>query len=323
MKLQNGMTTTVAAGATTYPLQTSSLKQLESDLVMLDDINEGLICHTLRQRFADDAFYTAVGTILVAINPYRYLPIYTPATMKEYHRPGNKRMAPHVFQVAAAAHKAMALDNADQAILISGESGAGKTEATKHCSYLAEVAGSEQNVEAKVLQANPLLEAFGNAKTLRNNNSSRFGKFIEVHFSPPAGSRARASSSTCSKRRACPARRRASARLRLLPADAVPKYSASLQLLDAPSYRFLAGGAATRWRASTTRTTLRSCSPRSRPRLLRRRGGRGDGAGGRDPLVGNLDFARDGEGCRVAPGSAEMLAAARLWECPEAAVRRR
>ena len=124
------------------------------------------------------------GTILVAINPFQYLPIYGADLMHDYHRPGNRQLPPHVFAVAAAAHKSMSLNNADQAVLISGESGAGKTEATKHClSFLAEMAGSENAVEGQVLQANPILEAFGNAKTLRNNNSSRFGKWIEVHFS--------------------------------------------------------------------------------------------------------------------------------------------
>ena len=126
---------------------------------------------------------TSAGTILIALNPYTYHPIYTTEHIRKYLRPGNQRLAPHVFQVAAAAHTALTLEGRNQAILISGESGAGKTEATKHClAFMAEVAGSDSAVETQVLQANPLLESFGNAKTVRNHNSSRFGRWIEIHF---------------------------------------------------------------------------------------------------------------------------------------------
>ena len=168
----------------TLPLLRSTLdRPIVDDLVMLEDLNEGLVCHTLRARFQADAFYTSVGTILVAINPFAYHPIYTADHVRKYRNPGNVVPPPHIFQIAAAAHTALTLEGTDQAILISGESGAGKTEATKHClGYLAEVAGSESSIETQVLQANPLLEAFGNAKTVRNNNSSRFGRWLEVHF---------------------------------------------------------------------------------------------------------------------------------------------
>ena len=94
---------------------------------------------------------TSAGTILIALNPYTYQPIYTSKHIKEYLHPGNKRLSPHVFQVAAAAHTALTLECRDQAILISGESGAGKTEATKHClAFMAEVAGSDSSVETQV-----------------------------------------------------------------------------------------------------------------------------------------------------------------------------
>ena len=142
-------------------------------------INEAVICHTLRQRHtaAGSGFYTSAGTVLIALNPYAHQPIYTEAHIQRYLHPGNKALPPHVFQLAAAAHTALTLERRDQAILISGESGAGKTEATKHClAFMAEVAGSESAVETQVRQANPLLEALGNAKTVRNNNSSRFGR---------------------------------------------------------------------------------------------------------------------------------------------------
>ena len=91
---------------------------------MLDALDEGMICHTLRSRFVQDAFYTAVGTILVAINPFQYLPIYGPDRMLDYHRPGNRKLPPHVFSVAAAAHKDMALSGIDQAHMAHAQSGA-------------------------------------------------------------------------------------------------------------------------------------------------------------------------------------------------------
>jgi myosin heavy subunit len=96
--------------------------------VMLDDINEGIITHTLRERHTTpgSGFYTSAGTILVALNPYEYHNIYTVKHVKEYLHPGNKKLPPHVFQVAAAAHTALTLEGTNQAILISGESGAGK-----------------------------------------------------------------------------------------------------------------------------------------------------------------------------------------------------
>jgi len=185
VKLENGMRLTVPPNAKIAPLKRSALTRIEQDLVMMDSHDDAMVLHTLRCRFAEDSFYTSIGTILVAINPYRYLPLYTPAIVAQYHRPGNRQLSPHVYQIAAAAHNSLLLDNADQAVLISGESGAGKTEATKHClGFLAEVGGSEHGVESQVLQANPLLEGFGNAKTLRNNNSSRFGKWIELHLDP-------------------------------------------------------------------------------------------------------------------------------------------
>ena len=182
--LVDGKPVKLDASKRTLPLLRSTLdRPIVDDLVMLEDLNEGLVCHTLRARYMTDGFYTSVGSILVAINPFKYYPIYTPSHVKTYRNPGNRALPPHVFQIAAAAHTSLTLEGTDQAILISGESGAGKTEATKHClAYLAEVAGSESSIETQVLQANPLLEAFGNAKTVRNNNSSRFGRWLEVHF---------------------------------------------------------------------------------------------------------------------------------------------
>lgn len=103
--------------------------------------------------------------------------------MEEYQHRGMKEMAPHVFVIADTAYRNIIEYGQNQSIIISGESGAGKTEATKQClQYLAEVAGSASNVEQRLLVANPILESFGNAKTVRNNNSSRFGKYVQCYF---------------------------------------------------------------------------------------------------------------------------------------------
>ena len=154
-----------------YPLKLASLEKDVPDLVMMDDLNEGLLLHTLKGRFREGAIYTACGeSILVALNPYETVCDYSPATIAQYHRPGNAALPPHIFQVPAAAHLALMLTQKDQAVLISGESGAGKTEATKHTlSFLAEVCGSGRHaLQQQLLSASRLLEAFGNAKTCRN-----------------------------------------------------------------------------------------------------------------------------------------------------------
>lgn len=160
------------------------LRDLQSDLVMLDVMNKPLILYNLRERFARNDIYTSIGTILISINPYKRLPLYTPAVMEEYIRRGNRKLPPHVFSIADDAFKTLLETRVGQSIVISGESGAGKTECTKQAlQYLAEIAGaSTSNVEQRILSANPILEAFGNAKTVRNNNSSRFGKYVEIYF---------------------------------------------------------------------------------------------------------------------------------------------
>ena len=163
-----------------------SINMREDDLVQMLDVNEGSIIHCLRERFAIDEIYTAVGDILIALNPYVRLPLYTPEKVYEYSHRGTKRLPPHVFDTASRAYMGMCEYHKDYSILISGESGAGKTEATKQVLiYLSEVAGGQgpsDQIAQRVLSANPGLEAFGNAKTLRNNNSSRFGKFMQVYF---------------------------------------------------------------------------------------------------------------------------------------------
>eukprot|EP00466_Bigelowiella_natans_P012031 jgi/Bigna1/34821/e_gw1.7.15.1 len=139
----------------------------------------------MQRRFEQNKIYTNVGTILISVNPYQRLPLYTEQVLKKYTSRGLGvvDMPPHVFNIAHDAFYGVTSFSKGQSIIISGESGAGKTEATKQClQYLAAIAGSTSDVEKKVLRANPILEAFGNAKTLRNDNSSRFGKYLEIYL---------------------------------------------------------------------------------------------------------------------------------------------
>jgi Myosin head (motor domain)/RhoGEF domain/FYVE zinc finger/Myosin N-terminal SH3-like domain len=145
------------------------------------------VLHQLRQRYRDDKIYTLFGGILVSINPLRSLPLYDAATLDQYRSTNPDYLAtlpPHVYGVAAAAFAQVKEHNQDSSIIISGESGAGKTETTKFImQYLSDVAGSSSAyVQQGILQANPLLESFANAKTIRNDNSSRFGKWVQIQF---------------------------------------------------------------------------------------------------------------------------------------------
>jgi len=174
-----------------WPLKRSSLLHSEEDLVMLDELNEAVILNNLRARYKDDLLYTWVGaarSVLVAVNPYKRLPLYGNDQIDLYRAPPpNTKLEPHVFDIANDSFNSMLFGTrtSNQSVLISGESGAGKTVATKQClSFLARISGSERNVEERVIAANPLLEAFGNAQTIRNNNSSRFGKYIKIYFDP-------------------------------------------------------------------------------------------------------------------------------------------
>ncbi|MBA0801142.1 hypothetical protein Gohar_011525, partial [Gossypium harknessii] len=134
---------------------------------------------------------TYTGNILIAVNPFRRLPhLYSSHMMEQYKGAAFGELSPHPFAVADASYRHMINEGISQSILVSGESGAGKTESTKMLMrYLAYMGGrvskaEERSVEQKVLESNPVLEAFGNAKTVRNNNSSRFGKFVEIQFDP-------------------------------------------------------------------------------------------------------------------------------------------
>ena len=203
----------VARSATDKEFDSIKLQNEESagnvnDLINLPFLHEPSILHCLQNRYVESTIYTFTGPILIAINPFKAVPLYTSQILESYYNAGlmksqgidggsiNKglQLGPHVFSIADAAYREMmsrAASSADQTILISGESGAGKTETTKIVlRYLTTVGNSQGVMEVstgsvmdKVLQSNPILEAFGNAKTLRNDNSSRFGKFIELHFS--------------------------------------------------------------------------------------------------------------------------------------------
>lgn len=164
------------------------------DLVNISDLNEMAILHNLRIRFKEDKIYTYISSILISVNPFKQLPLYTPEILERY-RGGSRGKPPHVFAAANNSYANMLSEAHDQSVVISGESGAGKSEATKlilqfltDVSHKASAAvqtstsGPISNLEAQILAANPILEAFGNAKTLRNNNSSRFGKLITVNF---------------------------------------------------------------------------------------------------------------------------------------------
>ncbi|CAM8910154.1 unnamed protein product [Rhodiola kirilowii] len=158
------------------------------DMTKLTYLNEPGVLYNLERRYALNDIYTYTGSILIAVNPFTKLPhLYNVHMMDMYNGAQFGDLSPHVFAVADAAYRAMVDDGKSQSILVSGESGAGKTETTKLImQYLTYVGGraasEERTVEQQVLESNPLLEAFGNAKTVRNDNSSRFGKFVEIQF---------------------------------------------------------------------------------------------------------------------------------------------
>ncbi|XP_047022842.1 myosin heavy chain 95F isoform X1 [Helicoverpa zea] len=148
-------------------------------------LNEATLLNNILTRYKKSKIYTYVANILLAVNPYEDIPdMYSSNTIKKYQGKSLGELPPHVFAIADKAFRDMKSLKMSQSIIVSGESGAGKTESTKYilkylCDLWAKGAGP---VEQKILDANPILEAFGNAKTTRNNNSSRFGKFMEVHF---------------------------------------------------------------------------------------------------------------------------------------------
>uniref|UniRef100_A0A669Q6L5 Unconventional myosin-Ia n=1 Tax=Phasianus colchicus TaxID=9054 RepID=A0A669Q6L5_PHACC len=156
------------------------------DLVMLDPLSEEALLRTLQERFSREEIYTYIGEVVISVNPYKPLPIYTPEKVEEYHNCNFFAVKPHIYAIADDAYCSLRDRDRDQCILITGESGAGKTEASKLVmSYVAAVSSKGEEVDKvkeQLLQSNPVLEAFGNAKTIRNDNSSRFGKYMDVEF---------------------------------------------------------------------------------------------------------------------------------------------
>lgn len=159
----------------------------------LTHLNEASVVHNLHMRYQSDLIYTYSGLFLVTVNPYCPLPIYTNEYINMYKGRSREDTKPHIYAMADGAFRNLVDEGENQSILVTGESGAGKTENTKKViQYLAAVApsdsttksrGQHSNLSAQILRANPILEAFGNAQTVRNNNSSRFGKFIRIEFS--------------------------------------------------------------------------------------------------------------------------------------------
>ncbi|XP_064475014.1 unconventional myosin-IXa-like isoform X2 [Ornithodoros turicata] len=156
------------------------------DLCQLPDLTERTLLENLRARFSRGYIYTYVGSILIAVNPFKFYPIYNPKYVGLYQNRRLGDLPPHIFAVADAAYHAMLRGRSSQCIVISGESGSGKTESTNlllhHLTALSQKGSYGRGVEQTILSAGPVLEAFGNAKTKHNNNSSRFGKFIQVNY---------------------------------------------------------------------------------------------------------------------------------------------
>ncbi|XP_011506379.1 PREDICTED: myosin heavy chain, muscle isoform X8 [Ceratosolen solmsi marchali] len=165
------------------------------DMADLTILNEACVLHNLKQRYYSKLIYTYSGLFCVAINPYKRYPVYTQRCAKLYRGKRRSEVPPHIFAISDGAYVNMLTNSENQSMLITGESGAGKTENTKKViAYFATVGASTKkdpaasekkgSLEDQVVQTNPVLEAFGNAKTVRNDNSSRFGKFIRIHFGP-------------------------------------------------------------------------------------------------------------------------------------------
>lgn len=153
------------------------------DLAALSRLDETILLEELRFRYAKDKIYTYVGDIVVAVNPYKSLPIYGREQLQKYRNVARSQNPPHIYAVADATYQQMMATGRNQCCVISGESGAGKTESCKFIvAELIELSHGKSVLEQKILQVNPLLEAFGNAMTVMNDNSSRFGKYLQIKF---------------------------------------------------------------------------------------------------------------------------------------------
>ncbi|XP_071169202.1 unconventional myosin-IXb-like isoform X26 [Mytilus edulis] len=167
-------------------LQQVTCNKEYSDLCNLPDLNERTLLDNVKSRFQNSNIYTYVGSILIAVNPFKFFPIYNPKYVKMYQNKRLGELPPHIFAIADTAFYTMLRKRKNQCIVISGESGSGKTETNNlllhHLTALSQKGAHGSGVEQTILGAGPVLEAFGNAKTVHNNNSSRFGKFVQVNY---------------------------------------------------------------------------------------------------------------------------------------------
>ncbi|KAG8231099.1 hypothetical protein J437_LFUL011178 [Ladona fulva] len=156
------------------------------DMVLLPKINEDAIVENLKKRYMDDYIFTCIGPVLVSVNPFKQMSYFGEKDIETYQGAAPYENPPHIYGLADEMYRNMLIDNENHCVIISGESGAGKTVAAKYImGYISRVSGGGervQHIKDVILQSNPLLEAFGNAKTVRNNNSSRFGKYVEIQF---------------------------------------------------------------------------------------------------------------------------------------------
>ncbi|XP_056599629.1 unconventional myosin-X [Triplophysa dalaica] len=176
-----------------YPMHSSSISGVE-DMATLQDLHDGAILHNLQLRYKQKRIYTYIGSILAAVNPYQCLSdLYDAAAVRQYSRHHLGEIPPHIYAIANECYRSLWKRSNNQCVLISGESGAGKTESTKmilrflsamsqQSVELSTKKTASSHVEQAILESSPIMEAFGNAKTVHNNNSSRFGKFIQLHF---------------------------------------------------------------------------------------------------------------------------------------------
>ncbi|XP_063148805.1 myosin-1B [Candoia aspera] len=195
VKTENGESVTVKEDQI-FSMNPPKYDKIE-DMAMMTHLHEPAVLYNLKERYAAWMIYTYSGLFCVTVNPYKWLPVYNPEVVAAYRGKKRQEAPPHIFSISDNAYQAMLTDRENQSVLITGESGAGKTVNTKRViQYFATVAAASDKkkeepaqqgkmqgtLEDQIISANPLLEAFGNAKTVRNDNSSRFGKFIRIHF---------------------------------------------------------------------------------------------------------------------------------------------
>ncbi|XP_038606682.1 myosin-1-like [Tachyglossus aculeatus] len=190
VKTEKGATLTVKDDQI-FPMNPPKFDKIE-DMAMMTHLNEPAVLYNLKERYSTWMIYTYSGLFCVTVNPYKWLPVYNAEVVAAYRGKKRQEAPPHIFSISDNAYQFMLTDRENQSILITGESGAGKTVNTKRViQYFATIAVTGEKkkedtgkgtLEDQIINANPLLEAFGNAKTVRNDNSSRFGKFIRIHF---------------------------------------------------------------------------------------------------------------------------------------------